>query len=509
MASCSLRYDILGPVSLALCLLGCSSELSTDSQTASSADSARSADLPQAKVARPALCERTAVDAVRDVFCGNEPANIASLIDLQHRLDLNLSAEPAAGADKASGAETAYAAGGLSPIVLLGHSTALSGALVSPINPRLIMVHAEVFLAFNRGVQQVELIAVDRERARLNFYLISFTQRCNRAAQGCTFGDLFTPRLETGWQEVTIQDDEELKNTPADCRQCHQRGTAEPRLLMRELEAPWTHFFGLEGDSQPALPQREGTGSDLLQEYLQAKADEPYGGVPSTALRETSGITLENNVGSTQPVIFEGALIFSERWPWGPGGFPAEPQRSPTWDAAYEAFKRGEQLALPFYAPRVTDAAKQARLSAAYQRYMHGELEADSLPDLSDIFPDDPRTRAELGLQTEPGATPAQLLVQACGACHNDVLDQTISRARFNIAVGRLDRNALNTAIARLELPQMAAGAMPPAGARQLEPSQRRQLIEYLEQNVRSQADDELLEHAARYGMSREMLRRP
>ena len=42
--------------------------------------------------------------------------------------------------------------------------------------------------------------------------------------------------------------------------------------------------------------------------------------------------------------------------------------------------------------------------------------------------------------------TPPQLLIQACGSCHNDVLDQSISRARFNVAIGRLEREEVEQA---------------------------------------------------------------
>jgi hypothetical protein len=49
-----------------------------------------------------------------------------------------------------------------------------------------------------------------------------------------------------------------------------------------------------------------------------------------------------------------------------------------------------------------------------------------------------------LGSQTEPDATPSEAPVQICGSCHNDVLDQTISRARFNIDLKRIRRDELD-----------------------------------------------------------------
>jgi hypothetical protein len=203
-----------------------------------------------------------------------------------------------------------------------------------------------------------------------------------------------------------------------------------------------------------------------------------------------------------QPLNFDSTTILGERWPWIEAqGYPSEPVPSATWYAGYEAFKRGEQLALPYFDPTVVDPGKQASLSAAYARYRAGEIGAEELPDLADIFPDDPQVQAEIGLQTEPAATPAQALVQACGACHNDVLDQSITRARFNIDLARLSREELDVAIFRLKA-RPGEGVMPPPGERQLDSGTRARLIEYLERNVRSGDDDALLGRAARLGMN-------
>jgi hypothetical protein len=434
----------------------------------------------------PAFCSRKGADAVRDIFCKDGAPGISSLRDLETRLKLAFSPEGVVGT---------Y----LSRVAILGHSTALSGELVSPLNPRVIIIGANTLLAFNRGVQQVEIVSFDRKTNDANFFLISFEQSCNSAPGGCSPGDLYTPRIESNWTSVRIEDDEDLKNTPSDCRACHQRGRDVPTLLMRELEGPWTHFFMPDGDTDSGSPEL--TGLDLLRAYLAAKGDEPYGSIPTDFLRSTAGLTLEQAVERAQPLLFDSGTIEAERWPWTPGvGYPSEPARSAAWYASYEAFKHGEQLALPYFAPMPTDPDKQARLSAAYQSYRAGATSAEELPDLADIFPDDPQVRAEIGLQTEPGATPAQALVQACGTCHNDVLDQSISRARFNIDLARMSRGELDIAIARLKA-EPSAGVMPPPGERQLDPDARAKLLEYLERNERSSDDDALLGRAARLGM--------
>lgn len=432
----------------------------------------------------PATCERGGDNVVLDVFCGAAPAAIADLESLQGALGL-VPDPPAYGT---------FA-------TLLAHSTALSGRLVSPINPRAILLGNGVAMAFQRGVQQVELAVRSRKGGAPQFYLVTFEQACNGQRDGCTPGDLFTPRIEHDWRDVALLDAEDLKNTPSDCRQCHQRGLAQPVFLMRELLDPWTHFFGGESEQRVlGLPGVQ--AADLVQDFRDAHGDEPYAGLTRAGVRSALALFLQTSVDYPQPLYFDVGRIFAERWPQADNGYSDTPERSPTWDRAYAAFKRGEQLALPYFAGRATDPDKQAALSKAYARYRAGELSEAELPDLSDIFPDDPQVRAEIGLQSEPGAEPADALIQACGACHNDVLDQTLSRARFNIDLARMSRAQRELAAERIALPDDDDKAMPPREARQLDPSARKALIDYLQASERPAADDDKLARAARLGMA-------
>jgi mono/diheme cytochrome c family protein len=233
-----------------------------------------------------------------------------------------------------------------------------------------------------------------------------------------------------------------------------------------------------------------------MRDFLAAHGDEPYAALSSDIVQTAHSFTLRNYVNIEQPLLFDGLKILRERWPRGD---ETEPLRSQTWDDAFQAFERGDQLALPYFAPRVSDPFKAQQLTAAYQRFRE---RGEALPDLADIFPDDPQTRAEIGLQVAPDATPARALVQACGSCHNDVLDQSLSRARFSVALARLDRSELDAAIARLRLPASSRSLMPPKEARQLDTRQRAELIDYLERDERSPEDDAFLEHAAQSGMT-------
>lgn len=457
-------------------------------------DAAAERDASVSPVARPALCERAGDDRVRDVFCADEPPVIGSLEDLLALLDLTPNNDLAAdgSSDAASGIDPSV------DVTVLGHSTALSGRLVSPLNPRLILLGGDVFATFQRGVQQVELATRDRGNGQLVLYLLTFEQACNQ--EGCSAGALYTPAVERDWRHIQLEDDEQLKNTPSDCRQCHQRGSDTAQLLMRELESPWTHFF-FPAAIQSSHPSEN--GSALMLDYVAAKGDERYGGLDLSKISPLGAFNMQSIVGAAQPVLFDAPRIENERWPWTmESGYATTAQDSATWEAGYEAFKRGEQLALPYVELRATDPDKQAELAQAYQRFRDGELAADALPDLGDIFPDDARVRARIGLETEPDATPEEALIQACGPCHNDVLDQSISRARFNIALGRLSRAQIELAIARIELPASTAGVMPPPEARQLAPEARRKLLEYLRGDLDPEVIDPMLERAAMLGMT-------
>jgi hypothetical protein len=464
-------------------------------------DAAPSADAAQASTAPPimpppstppdgasppAFCQHPGDDAVRDLFCGDAPPRITSLADLHTRLKVVTS----------QGGSQALAA------AILGHSTSLKGHLVSPINPRAIVSgdQQDLLLAFQRGVQQVE-IAARRNRSALTFYLLTFRQACNDAPGGCRPGDLYTPTVESGWTSVVAEDDEALKNTPSDCRQCHERGTKTLTLLMRERDAPWTHFFAPEGDPAAPLYRYGISGGLLTTQFRAARGDETYANLTSASIQNAFGFALEAAVPGTQPLIFDAPGILSEHFP-SSDGVPSAPQRSAIWDREFDAFKRGEHLALPYFDALTTDPTKLATLSKAYRDYQDGTLAAADLPDLADVFPDDPQTRAEIGLETEPNATPVQALVQACGPCHNDVLDQTLSRARFSVDVTRLTRPEIEQALKRLQLDEDAPSAMPPADARRLTPPVRARLVEYLQQGEFSDADRSFLEHAATVGMA-------
>jgi mono/diheme cytochrome c family protein len=294
---------------------------------------------------------------------------------------------------------------------------------------------------------------------------------------------LLTPAIERDWTEVSLYDETDLSNSVLDCATCHQPDGHDTRksLLMQELNHPWTHWF---------WKQSEG-GKVLLEDYMAAKGDESLAGMTAEQIAAvdpnliTSLITLQN---PSLTASFDSGRIEDEvkASAAAEGGMqPADnsiPGDSVTWRAAYDRAKRGEAIALPYFNVKVTDPQKLAQMTEAYSAFRRGELEAAELPDLRDVFPDDPARLAELGATTERGLDGSSVLLQACSQCHHAKLDQNISRARFRanlVGMGRAEKDA---AIARLMLPASSPLAMPPSRLRVLSPEAKARAIELLRQ---------------------------
>jgi mono/diheme cytochrome c family protein len=136
---------------------------------------------------------------------------------------------------------------------------------------------------------------------------------------------------------------------------------------------------------------------------------------------------------------------------------------------------------VPYHDVKVTEPAKLERMTDAYQAFLRGELDRSELPDIRDVFPDDPVRLAEMGMATEPGLQGEAVLIQACSQCHNDKLDPSLSRARFRANLQGMSRAEKDLAIRRLLLPQNDIHAMPPARLRTLSAQARGRAIEALQ----------------------------
>lgn len=450
----------------ALLLLGCAAEQARDE-----IDYREPQELLEGEAQFEQLCSLPNRDLVIDIFCADERPEITSLVELREVLGL--------------GTETTVLDRGF---VLTGHSTSLVHRSVSSINPRIVFVAFDpvyddlVAMAFARGERFSEIVVrshVDRE---FQFYLTTFELPCDRSEEGCLPGDTLTEATESGWVSFNVYSEEELQNTPLDCRVCHQpEGPGTRKILrMQELEPPWNHWF---------YRVTRG-GRALLDDYTAAKGDETFAGVPGPDIWGSQPALLSFPIFVTsppQPYPYVSNVIESEvvRSAAAQGGAQPEdnsvPGESETWNALYERNKRGEVITVPYHDVKVTDPDKLALMTEAYAEYRAGTLPREELPDIREVFPDDERLQARMGFLTEPGMSGEQVLLQACATCHNDKLDQSLSRARFNVDLDSLDDEEKQRAIRRIQLPRDDPSAMPPPLSRQLSEEGRQRLIELLE----------------------------
>lgn len=433
------------------------------------------------------VCARPGQDIVRDGLCSGQPLP-GSLSELQARMGV--------GSGEVTDV-TMIKNGDLRAISISAHSTALGKRSVSAINPRLVAVHlglrpapplqrtgkyASFFaLAFARGEQFAELLATDHQEDRINFYVVGFRQACNARPEGCAPGDLLTDAIESNWSEVTLYDEVDLANTVLDCATCHQpNGPGTPKLLrMQELDSPWTHWFS---------PTTEG-GKVLLEDYMAAHGDETYAGMSAAQIARADPNSLASMVflaNPTQPNEFDSLIIETEVKESAAamgGNQPLDnsiPGASPTWSRAFAAAMSGQFIAVPYLNVKVTDPLKLADMTRAYQAYRSGQLVAAELPDIRDVFPDDPERLAEMGITTPPDLDGASVLIAACSQCHNARLDQTLSRARFQADLQGVSRAEKELAIARMQLPPEHPLAMPPARLKVLTQAARERAIAVL-----------------------------
>ncbi|HET8936887.1 MAG TPA: hypothetical protein VFN67_25765 [Polyangiales bacterium] len=433
--------------------------------------------LPRGEEQLSNLCARPGKDDVRDLFCDGVP-EVHSLYDLQSVLQMESDSVTSLREIKT---------GGVTAIALAGHSTSLSKHTVSAINPRLFQARARfpsfqmVLLAFSRGEQEVELISRDRVTGELNFYLVSFRQACNDTKEGCSHADLFTSAIERDWTEMSLYDESDLQNTILDCAPCHQpKGPGSLKnIIMQEFNAPFTHWFWRETEG----------GDALLTDFLAAHGDEGYAGMKSQQIENTDPTLLPALIlarDATYKGAFDSVMIEQEikaNSEADGGGQPIDnrvPGESKTWRAAYEASLNDSALSLPYHDVKVTDPEKLARITEALRAFASGDRAAEDLPEVNDVFPDDPQLLSELGITTKPGSDGASVLLQACSQCHRHPLDTTISRGRFRADLQGMDRREKDLAIARMRLPPSDPLAMPPARARTLSEEARKQAIKTL-----------------------------
>ena len=420
------------------------------------------ASLPQGAEQMSALCAElkgiNRNDLINDVFCAQPAPAINSLGDLQTQLKLNVDVN----------ITPDYV-----PFTLLTHSTSLIARSVSSINPRAIFFSGAfmgsnqevIAMGFARGEQFVELFTMDRMNGELFFYLLVFEQECNVNNQ-CGNSDLLTRNVELNWTNYTIYSQTDLQNTVFDCLHCHQPegpGTkAIPR--MQEINDPWTHYIAQWTEGGQALlddftlahrssefyaniPLTIAGTSDpfLLEMFIAAIMERPFSTAPTPTPAPPSGTlpipvplpSLPWAIG-TQPNQFDSFNIEQEVKASNPAQplINIPPGKSATWNIIYEAGVRGEFIPVPYHDVKVTDELKLKSMGDKLDQYRSGLLPAVDLPDIRQVFLDE--GARDMGFQVKAGLDGASIITEACAQCHNSKLDQTISRARFNVDLTKM-----------------------------------------------------------------------
>lgn len=420
--------------------------------------------LPTGTAQWSALCAKGYGDMITQKFCaGAAPPALTGLADLEALLGLTMVPNP-------TNDQT------LNPnvrVTLNGESTGLGVRGVNPILPRAFLVTPALSgggpnpsyeaLSFARGEPLVEMVANDPKAQTLRFFLVRFHPACE---PNCTFADLQTATIESNWTDYTIYDDATIANTTLDCLNCHQPGgpTTQKILRMQELKNPWAHWF---------YPERPPTLA-IVQAFQTAHPSEDYAGIPYQNVSASRPFALmslaQNNGFGTQPNAFDTLTIENEI---------AASGSSATWQALYANAVAGKDIPPPYFA-NAYDTAKLQAAIAAYQQVQAGTLPRDQMPDLRDVFLDS--ALADMSVRPKAGLDGAGILVHMCQMCHNSELDQTLTRARFNVEnLAQMSRAEKDIAIQRLQLPSDDRHAMPPARFKELSAAERQLVIAELQ----------------------------
>lgn len=401
--------------------------------------------LPKGDAQMQALCGRGNTDPVGVALCANPRPKITGLSDLIKVIGLDK--------DRA--------------IALNSHSTSLVHRFTTPINPRMLVftfTQAEFeagkdygtyrnpdfkALGFARGEPFAEMVARDKKTGQLNFYLLRFKLPCHER-KDCGRADLLTEETEKNWVSTTVYQDTDIRNTVFDCSQCHQpSGPSSERILrMQEINGPWTHWFG-----QPFGGLGPTKSGEILDDFKSAHdVDTQFGGIPIGEIGgDPARLTalVKNESLGDQPNRFEGGAIEGN----GPN--------NDSWKRIHETALAGDAIPVPYHDTRISDPDKQKKVAQNYRDVVSGKLPKKDLMDTRDVLRDD--ALSDLNFVPYPGMSGTAVMKAFCQRCHNSRLDQTISRARFNVQnLDQMSRSEKDEAIRRIGLTSGDAYVMPP-----------------------------------------------
>jgi len=249
---------------------------------------------------------------------------------------------------------------------------------------------------------------------------------------------------------------------------------------MQERRAPWTHWFRNN--------RNEPGGMTLLADFQRAHGQsEDYAGIPAALLDtpRSDPLVLEalidNNTVSPQPNEFQTGRIEGEV----ERSAPRQPEQnvpagsSPSWQQIFSRAVQGQAIPVPYHDVKITDPQRLSMLADGYRRVADGRAPRESLPDIREIFL--PEAEREMGLRPAVGLDGRGILLQTCAQCHNARLDQTLSRARFDVTnLDAMSRAEKDKAIARLQLAPEHVQVMPPRRFARLSPEEIALAVEAL-----------------------------
>ncbi len=362
---------------------------------------------------------------------------------------------------------------------LLANSSSLIARNVSAVNPRAIVftpvpglpqrLRGYTVASYTRGETFVEMASEDARTGQLTFYLLKFELGCEKNEGGCTNGDLFSPDVESNWKGFTLYDDSDLKNSILDCLSCHQPNRkAAKALLMRELRDPWTHWFR---NDRPG-------GIQLLIDYKRVHGGEEYGGIPAQMIDKSDARALEDMIVGQglvprDEVVFQSKTIETEVQSSAPQqpAINTPPGTSRTWETLFQKSLAGQELPPPYHDVKVTDPDKLLFVSNKYVQMMNGQIEKSQLPDMRRVFLED--ALSDLSFVPRKDATGKEILLHMCAQCHQPDLDQSISRAKFDMKQfvdGTMPKAERVLAVARMRMSSSDVLKMPPLFMRELPP---------------------------------------
>ena len=233
---------------------------------------------------------------------------------------------------------------------------------------------------------------------------------------------------------------------------------------MQELQNPWDHWFYEERANNLAT----------MKTFNAAHGTETYAGIPSDLIHPSRPQALTNlladNGFGTQPNQFDSTKIEGEIKQTG---------ASPTWQAMYGKAVAGLEIPPPYFAIPQTDPAKVAPMVAAYQMVVAGTLPRDQLPDIRDTLLD--AALPDMSIRPKAGLDGAGILQHMCRMCHNPSLDQTVSRANFDVdRLATMAPGEKQLAIQRLMKADTDVHKMPPVRFHVLSDAERQLVVDEL-----------------------------